>query len=217
MRQRRVKNLDEKLTALSSHVIENPESYRGRWREVFGNDNPIYLELGCGKGKFISTHAAKYPKRNFIGAEGQPTVILRALEKAEALGGNNLFFICGFIRDVREYFAPGELAGVYLNFSDPWPKSKHGRRRLTYHEKLTAYTEVMREGGFIEIKTDNEGLFEFTLEEIEAAALRTIEMTRDLHAEETVIENLDARDITTEYEDKFVGTGKNINYVKVQG
>jgi tRNA (guanine-N7-)-methyltransferase len=166
MRQRRVKNLDEKLTALSSHVIENPEELRGRWREVFGNDNPIYLELGCGKGKFISTHAAKYPKRNFIGAEGQPTVILRALEKAEALGGNNLFFICGFIRDVREYFAPGELAGVYLNFSDPWPKSKHGRRRLTYHEKLTAYTEVMREGGFIEIKTDNEGLFEFTLEEI---------------------------------------------------
>ncbi|MBR6014997.1 MAG: tRNA (guanosine(46)-N7)-methyltransferase TrmB [Firmicutes bacterium] len=217
MRQRRVKNLDEKLTALSSHMIENPEEHKGKWHEVFGNDNPIYLELGCGKGKFISTHAAKYPDRNFIGAEGQPTVILRALEKAEELGEKNLFFICGFVRDVREYFAPGEIAGVYLNFSDPWPKSKHGRRRLTYHEKLTAYTEVMREGGFIEIKTDNEGLFEFTLEQIEEAGLTTIEMTRDLHAEGTNVQSADAREITTEYEDKFVGTGKNINYVKVQG
>jgi len=217
MRQRRVKNLDEKLEALSSFIIEDPAACRGKWHEVFGNDNPIYLELGCGKGKFISTHAAKYPDRNFIGAEGQPTVILRALEKAQELGERNLFFICGFVRDVREYFEPGEIAGVYLNFSDPWPKSKHGRRRLTYHERLTSYTEVMREGGFIEIKTDNEGLFEFTLEEIEAASLKTIEMTRDLHAEGVTMQSPDARDITTEYEDKFVGTGKNINYVKVQG
>ncbi len=214
MRQRRVKNLDEKLQALSSHIIDSPKEWRGKWNEIFGNDKPIYLELGCGKGQFLSRHALKYPNNNYIGVEGQSVVLLRALEKAENEGIDNIMFFCDFVQDLGEYFAPGELSGIYLNFSDPWPKPRHNKRRLTYRGRLENYVKVMKPGGYIEIKTDNDALFDFTLREIDAAGLSIDEMTRDLHREEP---SFTAGEITTEYEDKFCGIGKNINYIKVHG
>ncbi len=216
MRQRTVKNLEERLEQNSSFVIENPREAKGRWAEIFGNRNPVYLEIGCGKGQFILTRAERNPQANFIAVEGQANVILRAMEKAEAAELSNLRLFIDFVNDLNDYFEPGELAGVYLNFSDPWPKARHDKRRLTYHKRLENYFQVMGEDGFVEFKTDNEGLFEFTLEEIQLLAekdLEMAEMTRDLHGPDS---QLESRQVTTEYEDKFRAAGKNINYVKIK-
>ena len=133
MRQRTVKNLEERLEQNSSFVIENPREAKGRWAEIFGTRHPVYLEIGCGKGQFILTRAARNPQANFIAVEGQANVILRAMEKAEAAELSNLRLFIDFVNDLNDYFEPGELAGVYLNFSDPWPKARHDKRRLTYH------------------------------------------------------------------------------------
>ena len=216
MRQRTVKNLEERLEQNSSFVIENPREAKGRWAEIFGNRNPVYLEIGCGKGRFILTQAERNPQANFIAVEGQANVILRAMEKAEAAELSNLRLFIDFVNDLNDYFEPGELTGVYLNFSDPWPKARHDKRRLTYHKRLENYFQVMGEDGFVEFKTDNEGLFEFTLEEIQLLAekgLEMAEMTRDLHGTDS---QLESRQVTTEYEDKFRAAGKNINYVKIK-
>ena len=215
MRQRNVKNLEERLENNSSFLIKDPREAKGRWAEIFGNHNPVYLEIGCGKGQFILTHAKNCPDANYIAVEGQANVILRAMEKAEAAGLENLRLFIDFVNDLNDYFEKGELAGVYLNFSDPWPKARHDKRRLTYHKRLENYFQVMGEGGFVEFKTDNEGLFEFTLEEIallEEKGLEMAEMTRDLHAPDCTY---GSRKVTTEYEDKFHASGKNINYVKI--
>ena len=215
MRQRTVKNLEEKMANNSSFLIKEPREAKGHWAEIFGNTNPVYLEIGCGKGKFILTRAQRNPEANYIAVEGQENVILRAMEKAEAAGLANLRLFNDFVNDLNDYFEKGELAGVYLNFSDPWPKARHDKRRLTYHKRLENYFQVMDEAGFVEFKTDNEGLFEFTLEEIallEEKGLKMAEMTRDLHGEDCSYES---RLVTTEYEDKFSAAGKNINYVKI--
>ena len=215
MRQRNVKNLEERLEQNSTFLIKEPREARGHWAEIFGNSNPVYLEIGCGKGKFILTRAQRNPDANFIAVEGQENVILRAMEKAEAAGLENLRLFNDFVNDLNDYFEKGELAGVYLNFSDPWPKARHDKRRLTYHKRLENYFQVMGDAGFVEFKTDNEGLFAFTLEEIallEEKGLKMAEMTRDLHGEDCTYES---RLVTTEYEDKFSAAGKNINYVKI--
>lgn len=248
MRQRKLKNLDERLDAFSRFIIEEPAAHRGRWKEVFGNDKPIWLEIGCGKGQFITRHAALHPERNYIAVEGHESVVLRALEKAAAMNGTagtavdtdgasevsgagtavdaansagtpggaedkagqgNLCFILEYVRDIRDLFADGELEGVYLNFSDPWPKERHAKRRLTYGKRLRQYAQIIRPGGVIAFKTDNEGLFDFSLEQIQQEGMEILEMSRDLHRSPYSEEN-----ITTEYEDKFASTGKNINYVK---
>lgn len=221
MRQRKLKNLDERLRAFSRFIVEEPTANKGRWNEVFGNDKPIWLEIGCGKGQFITRHAAAHPDRNYIAVEGHESVVLRALEKAaaletvEALGGqadrgaDNLCFILEYVKDIRDLFADGELAGIYLNFSDPWPKERHAKRRLTYGKRLRQYAQIIRPGGAIAFKTDNEGLFAFSLEQIEEEGMEILELSRDLHQSPYSEEN-----ITTEYEDKFASVGKNINYVK---
>lgn len=209
MRQRTIKNLDEKLELNSSFLIKDPREWKGRWNEIFGNDNPIYLEIGCGKGQFIFKHALAAPGKNFIAVEGQSSVVLRALEKAEENQQNNLRIFIDFVNDLHDYFEVGELAGMYLNFSDPWPKARHAKRRLTYHKRLLNYREIIKDGGAIEFKTDNDDLFAFTLEEIGEAGLEIIENTTDLHSS-----NYASKEMTTEYEDKFSAAGKNINYVK---
>ena len=210
MRQRNVKNLEERIADNSSFRIEDPRAVKGKWREVFGMEGPIYLEIGCGKGQFIMTRARQNPSACFIAVEGQENVMLRALEKAEAAGLSNLRLFIDFVNDLHDYFEEGELSGIYLNFSDPWPKARHDKRRLTFHKRLMNYFEVMPEDGFVEFKTDNDGLYEFTLEEIPLAGLAIAEETRDLHASE-----FESRLVTTEYEDKFHAGGKNINYVKI--
>lgn len=211
MRQRKIKNLDEKLKNLSHFIVENPRDIRGKWRECFGNDNPIYLEIGCGKGQFIRENALRYKERNYIAIEGHESVVLRALSKAEESSLINIRFVTEYVQSLDEFFEPGELAGIYLNFSDPWPKERHAKRRLTYGKRLMQYMETLREGGFVQFKTDNDGLFEFTLEQIEECGLEQAAMTRDLHNSELAEGN-----ITTEYEDKFSGIGKNINYVLIK-
>lgn len=219
MRQRNIKNLEARLAENASFLIEDPRAMRGKWGQVFGNGNPIFLEIGCGKGKFILSKAMEHPDCNFIAVEGQENVILRAMEKAEAAGRenglSNLRLFIDYINDLNDYFEPGELAGIYLNFSDPWPKARHYKRRLTYRGRLLNYFQVLDEDGAIEFKTDNDGLFAFTMEEIEALiasdGIVIAEKTEDLHSTDFA-----GRLTTTEYEDKFKAAGKNINYVKIK-
>ncbi len=209
MRQRNIKNLDQKIRRNSTFLVTDPESCRGRWREVFGNNAPVYLEIGCGKGRFIALQAAAFPEKNFIAVEGQSNVALRALQKAEICHFDNLRIFIDYVDDLGRYFEPGELAGIYLNFSDPWPKARHAKRRLTYREKLKNYRSVMSPEGTIEFKTDNDGLFAFTIDEIRNAGLSIWEMTTDLAAS-----TFESKLFTTEYEERFGSAGKNINYVK---
>ena len=201
-----------------------------------GTAGDLYVEIGCGKGQFIIKKAASDPDGRYLAIEGQETVILRAAEKAMCVSGetdwpenvpgeermegvsaklDNLKFVNCFVEHMADFFEENQLTGVYLNFSDPWPKARHAKRRLTYHKRLTDYAWALKPGGFIEIKTDNDDLFEFTLEEIEGAGpmLRITEMTRDLHDPDCPYA---AKEITTEYEDKFAAKGKNINYVRVE-
>jgi len=141
-------------------------------------------------------------------------VALRVLEKAAEAEQQNLRVFIDFVNDIGDYFEKGELAGIYLNFSDPWPKARHAKRRLTYHKRLENYKSIIKEGGNVEFKTDNDGLFEFTLEEIRLAGFEILEMTRDLHNPEN--HGLyETENFTTEYEEKFSAAGKNINYVKI--
>lgn len=214
MRQRNIKNLSERIEQNSRLLIEEPGDCKGRWAEIFGNGNPIYLEIGCGKGNFITKHAFAEPDCNFIACEGQMSVVLRALEKAEASGSGNLRVFIDFVNDLEDYFEVGELSGIYLNFSDPWPKARHAKRRLTYRGRLQNYKKVLKPDGFIEFKTDNEGLFAFTLEEIEACGYEMIEMSRDLHGEAQGVHGEKSRCFMTEYEEKFSGHGKNINFAR---
>ena len=209
MRQRNIKNLDQKIRRNSTFLVTDPESCRGRWREVFGNNAPVYLEIGCGKGKFIASRAEAFPDRNFIAIEGQSNVALRALQKAETCHFDNLRIFIDYVDDLGRYFEPGEMAGIYLNFSDPWPKARHAKRRLTYREKLKNYRSVMSPEGTIEFKTDNDGLFAFTIDEIRNAGFSIWEMTTDLAAS-----TFESKLFTTEYEERFGSAGKNINYVK---
>ena len=209
MRHRIVRNLDEKLAKYTHYVVEDAKEMKGKWRSLFENEGELYMELGCGKGRFISTHADLNRDRNYIAIEGQKNVVLRAFEKVEEKELTNVKFVMNFIEDITDYFEDGELDGIYLNFSDPWPKARHAKRRLTHTRFLKGYEKVIKKGGFVEFKTDNDGLFEFSLEEIEANEYKIVEMTRDLHASE-----YESKDIMTEYEEKFSSRGKNINYVK---
>lgn len=210
MRQRKAKNMEERIDALKHIMEDDPFSCKGKWKECFGNDGALFLELGCGKGQFLIGQASANRSCNYIGIEGQDSVLLRALEKTAQADIANIRYTHLFVRDIRDLFADGELSGIYLNFSDPWPKKRHMKRRLTYGEYLLRYKQALKPNGFIEIKTDNDALFEFTLEEIERVGFEIKEQTRDLHSSQ-----YSAKEITTEYENKFRAAGKNINYVKL--
>ncbi len=210
VRQRKAKNMEERLQALQHYMVEDPAGRKGSWRSLFQNPDELYLELGCGKGQFLTGQAALNRQAGFIGIEGQDSVILRALEKTEPAELDNIRFAHVFVQDIRDLFADGELTGIYLNFSDPWPKKRHAKRRLTYGDRLLHYRQVLRPDGFIAIKTDNDDLFQFTLEEIQRVGLQIKECSTDLHNS-----SFAAKEITTEYEDRFRQRGKNINYVKL--
>ncbi|MBN1906287.1 MAG: tRNA (guanosine(46)-N7)-methyltransferase TrmB [Deltaproteobacteria bacterium] len=211
LRQRKIKNIDQKLATHTKYLVESPMENRGKWNRVFNNENPIYAEFGCGRGQFIIKKASLDPDSNYIGFESRGSIIIRALEKAIIADKNNTLFVNENVIDVNEYFDQGELAGIYLNFSDPWPKKGYAKRRLTHRRFLEGYKKALRPGGYIEFKTDNIDLFAFTLDECRESNLNIIEVTDDLHSTD-----LDARLVTTEYEDKFHLWGKKISYLKIQ-
>lgn len=261
MRQRKLKGLEGKLSVYSGGRKIDPAAQKGKWHEFFERDQPIYMELGCGKGQFILSLAKAFPERNFIAVEGNASVMLRALQKAarffcefsdddlrspdgsektfeeavtpgifavkweesesliddaEDLGSiyavaPNLIFANMYIKEVTDCFAEDELSGIYLNFSDPWPKARHAKRRLTHTRYLKGYGKVLKPGSALEFKTDNEGLFRFSSEEFDLNSLVKEEYSEDLHASE-----YDSKNYMTEYEEKFSSRGNPIYYCKVR-
>lgn len=206
MRQRKVKNLETKYEAYDDMIVYKPQEENWLSR---ANGKPIYLEIGCGKGKFISELAEREPEHFFIAVEGQRSVLLRAMEKVRAKNLTNVVFIPEFVEILTDWFDEAIVDGIYLNFSDPLPKNYWYKKRLTYRERLKTYFKVLKDDGILTFKTDNTGLFEWTIQEIEAADLKILDITRDLHADE------DADNIMTEYEAKFSGVGEKIKRAKL--
>lgn len=208
----RLRNIPRAEGTIQSHaaVIKRPEDQKGCWKQVFGNGNPIYIEIGMGKGRFLMNMAKKYPHINFVGIERYSSVLLRALEKydtEEFCELTNVRFICMDARDVGNVFAKGEVARIYLNFSDPWPKSRHSKRRLTSREFLARYDEILDPEGVLEFKTDNTELFNFSLEEVRESGWLLLHYTYDLHHHE----EMNRDNVMTEYEEKFSAKGNPIN------
>ena len=205
MRLRKIKGADEAVAA-SSYCIQSPESQKGNWHNVFANGNPIYIEIGMGKGQFILTLAKQNPNINYIGIERYESVLLRALQKLESCPVENLKFICMDAMLLPDVFAAGEVDGIYLNFSDPWPKDRHAKRRLTSHIFLEGYDQILSPCGHIEFKTDNKGLFDFSLEEISESKWNLDAYTLDLHHDVS----MNIGNVMTEYEQKFSSAGNPI-------
>ena len=216
MRQRKVKNEKARLEAQKHNIIFNAKDLKGKWKEYARDELnqdlvEVYLEIGCGRGQFLASIAEQYPNNYYIGVEGRSSIVLRALELIDEKKLNNAKCIFSYIDDITEYFDRCELSGIYLNFSDPWPKKRHAKRRLTHRRFLEGYKEVLKPGHFIEFKTDNDDFFDFTLEECAACGFKTVECTNDLHSTD-----FDARLYITEYEKRFMLLGEKINYCKIQ-
>lgn len=194
------------VIAESPLVIHEPEKVKGRWKEIFGNDHPLRIEIGMGKGKFIHTLAAQNPDVNYIGIEKYSSVLLRALQKMEAEPLPNLLFIRMEAENITEVFKQGEVERIYLNFSDPWPKDRHAKRRLPSREFLARYDQFLEKDGVLEFKTDNKDLFDFALEELLSAGWEVLKVTNDLHHDVEMMEG----NIMTEYEEKFSSKGNPI-------
>ena len=204
MRLRNVKGSRETI-AVSEFVIQDEESMKGKWREKFGNDNPIHIEIGMGKGKFIIQLAKENPNINYIGVEKFSSVLVRAIEKQTEEQLPNLFFIRMEAEYIGNVFEKGEVDYIYLNFSDPWPKDRHAKRRLTSVQFLERYKGILADGGGITFKTDNRPLFDFSLEQIDEAGWVKENVTFDLHNSPYVEGN-----VMTEYEQKFSEMGNPI-------
>jgi len=202
MRLKHIKGSEEKVS-LSKVVIKNPEQYKGKWKSVFNNKNKIYLEIGMGKGSFLIEHARRNKNINYIGFEKYPSVLLNALETIENENLTNIKIICADAYKVDEIFYR-EISKLYLNFSDPWPKKRHIKRRLTSDVFLKKYNSIFKGLKVIEQKTDNDELFNFSLESYKLNHYIVVKKNTNYFD-----------DIRTEYENKFISKGKNINYVKV--
>ena len=207
MRLRNVKNADT-IVKDSEYVINEPNKYKGKYNEVFNNDNPIYLEIGMGKGDFIIGKAKKNPDINFIGVEKYTSIMVRTIEKLEKEKINNIKLICIDAKELVDVFDK-EIDLIYLNFSDPWPKKRHAKRRLTSDIFLGIYDKLFREYCIIEQKTDNVLLFEYSLIQYSQYGYKIEDISLDLHS------RLDIDNSFTEYEKKFSSQGVKINYVKV--
>ena len=205
MRLRNVPGSREAI-AESEYTINEPELNKGKWKEIFGNDNPIRIEIGMGKGKFITTLAQQNPDINYIGIEKFSSVLIRAIEKMEELELTNLKFIRMDAEKIEDTFNKEEIDKIYLNFSDPWPKARHAKRRLTSREFLARYDQILVQDGKVEFKTDNRDLFEFSLEEVKEAGWNLENYTFDLHHNEEMVQG----NVMTEYEEKFSSMGNPI-------
>lgn len=204
MRLRHIPGAEDAIEQ-SSYVIKNPKEKKGRWSEVFGNSHPIHMEVGMGKGRFIMELAEKNPHINYIGIERYSSVLLKALQKQEKLPLSNICFMCVDARELGEMFEKGEVEKIYLNFSDPWPKDRHAKRRLTSPQFMAVYDQILSEDGDVEFKTDNRGLFDYSLESVPEAGWTVREYTFDLHHSPMAEGN-----VMTEYEEKFSSRGQAI-------
>lgn len=207
MRLRNIPGADAAVAACP-YVIEHPQDLRGHWDDRFETKQPIHIEVGMGKGQFLFGQAAAHPEINYIGIERYTSVLLRAIQKINPdEPPKNMLFICMDAAELPEVFAPDEIARIYLNFSDPWPKDRHARRRLTSSEFLARYDQILATDGSIEFKTDNRALFDFSLDEIEHSAVwKLAAHTFDLHHTPELCEG----NIMTEYEEKFSSMGNPI-------
>ncbi len=204
MRLRNVPGSRETLAA-SDCCYETPAQLKGRWHEVFGNQNPVRIEIGMGKGRFITQLAFQNPDINYIGIEKYSSVLVRALEKLEEEKPANLRLIRMDAEEIEKIFVPGEVERIYLNFSDPWPKDRHAKRRLTSGAFLKRYEHILRPDGILEFKTDNRMLFDFSLESVKEAGWKLLDYTCDLHHSPMAEGN-----VMTEYEEKFSSRGNPI-------
>lgn len=233
MRQRRIKNLFEKIEKYSDVIVADASAAKGRWNQAFGNDNPVFAEIGSGKGRFVKEMAEFNPDANFVAIEGQVKVVYHLLKTVHGHGkindGDleavlqteipkppaNILVMDKYIDDLRDVFEHGELRGIYLNFSDPWPKARHEKRRLTNPKFLKQYMSVLPVGGFLEFKTDDVPFFEYSAETMAYMSLECgyeiVILERDLHNSE----HAQGRSLT-EYEAKFKRFNKPINLVRLE-
>lgn len=207
MRLRNVPGSREDI-ANSEFVIQNPEKHRGEIVSLFPSKQPLFIEIGMGKGQFITTLAKNNPDINYIGIEKYSSVLVRAIEKQTELELPNLKFIRMDAENINDVFAENEVDGIYLNFSDPWPKDRHAKRRLTSRQFFTRYEKLLKPEGKIQFKTDNSALFDFSLEEVEATHFKATEVSYDLHNSEWNEGN-----VMTEYEERFSAKGNPIKRV----
>jgi tRNA (guanine-N7-)-methyltransferase len=200
----------EKLGQYPQYAIAEPETYKGHWAEVFGNSNPVHIEVGTGKGQFVTEMARANPDVNYIGIELYDSVIITALDRLIEAELPNVKLLNVNAKDLKEYFEKGDVDRVYLNFSDPWPKNRHEKRRLTYKDFLKLYEEIMVDGGEIHFKTDNQGLFEYSLQSFSYYGLLLTFLSLDLHKSDF------EGNIMTEYEEKFSAKGQRIYRCEVK-
>ncbi len=207
MRLRNITGSREAIAG-SAYVVREELQARcpGTWKDIFGNGHPIHVEIGMGKGKFIHTMAMGHPDVNYVGIEKYSSVLLRAVQKMEREELPNLKFLRMDAENVDKVFGPGEVDRIYLNFSDPWPKDRHAKRRLPSREFLARYDRILTKDGQLEFKTDNRALFDFALEELEPAGWKAQVVTFDLHGDAALMEG----NVMTEYEEKFSALGNPI-------
>lgn len=204
MRMRKKKNCAARIERCGNIRITEPEQYKGKWHEVFGNDNPIHIEIGCGKGSFVTGMAKMYPDVNFIAIEKVEDVIVMAMEKAVAAELDNVRFMDLDAERIEDFFDKGEICRIYLNFSDPWKKNKQAKRRLTHKNFLDRYKKVLNNGDYIWFKTDNKQLFEFSLNSFTQENYKLENITLDLHNSKF------EGNVVTEYEQRFLDLGQPI-------
>lgn len=204
MRRRKIKGADEKLLSYEGYVITQAQNHKGRWQELFGNQNPLHLEVGIGRGSFLLKLARKNPQINYIGIETKEEVMIYGVRKSQEEGLKNILFIWQNAQDLKDFFAESELDRLYLNFSDPWPKKRHARRRLTHENFLSMYQGVLKEKGQLHFKTDHEDLFEYSLNALSDQGWQLQNISLDLY------KNLPEDNIATDYEEKFTQMGLRI-------
>ena len=194
------------VIAANEYVIQEPTEVKGRWKEIFATPGELHIEVGMGKGRFLHEMATRNPHINYIGIEMYSSVLLRALQKMELDPLPNLKFICTDARLLPDIFEKGEVDHIYLNFSDPWPKDRHAKRRLPSRQFLARFDQILKQEGRLSFKTDNRDLFDFAVEELEPAGWKAEVITYDLHADEVLC----AGNVMTEYEEKFSSKGNPI-------
>lgn len=204
----RLRYVDDAHGKIDAHerLLANPEQYKGKWSSLFKKEQPLYVEFGGGKGGFIIGVSEKHPEANFLTFERNAKVVYKSIAKLEEISHDNFFIVWGDVTDVEKIFEPKSIDRIYLNFSDPWPKDRHAKRRLTHGKFLNKYKSILKDGGELHFKTDNDGLFEYSLESFKENGWELTYVTHDLHQTDQAEDN-----VMTEYEAKFSSKGKNIH------